>query len=213
MKKKEKKKIIKKTKFFSKKKSVRKIQKKSFPLAGSFNHLGLDAKSVGDDQVLLPDSTSFLRDDNENTSFQMPVNSRLSRMPINSTLSAADEVSVEYLKFSRLSTHLANDRTFLAWIRTTASIFAVGFGILKSEKLFQFTLDWYDKLIGFMFCIAGVLCLCFGVSRYIVVKRSLMVSKKFLRQGLRRVSLRLFAALIFVCYIVMFARCIICTLF
>ncbi len=35
------------------------------------------------------------------------------------------------LKFSRLSTHLANERTLLAWLRTSAAFFSIGLAFAK----------------------------------------------------------------------------------
>lgn len=50
----------------------------------------------------------------------------------------------ELLKFNRISSHLANERTYLAWARTSMSILSVGFN-LKNEtsRAFNFSTKWY----------------------------------------------------------------------
>lgn len=38
------------------------------------------------------------------------------------------------LKFSRMSTHLANERTLLAWLRTSAAFLSIGLAFAKIDQ-------------------------------------------------------------------------------
>jgi uncharacterized membrane protein YidH (DUF202 family) len=93
-------------------------------------------------------------------------------------------------------TELANERTFLAWVRTALSMFSIGFGILKVEKAgAPLQIEWYDAGIGFMFMFAACLSVYAGVQRYYAVDRGLSESigvvKTFDRMDIKTVIVTL----------------------
>ena len=64
-------------------------------------------------------------------------------------------------------THLANERTFLAWVRTSLSLFGIGYGILKIEVAARpDNLPWYDALIAMIFACGGLMSLALGTQRF-----------------------------------------------
>lgn len=87
---------------------------------------------------------------------------------------------------------MANERTFLAWLRTSLSFITIGIGITqlfrledKSSKVlinrFIVELDdnshvitEYGRPLGCLFIILGILTLLFGVSRYFKVQHMLV---------------------------------------
>lgn len=65
-------------------------------------------------------------------------------------------------------TELANERTFLAWVRTALSLFGLGFGILKVGPV-----RWFDEVIALLFLSCAVFALLVGVRRYFAVNGGL----------------------------------------
>lgn len=67
--------------------------------------------------------------------------------------------------------HLANERTFLAWIRTTITI--IGIGLVTTSLHFElkvsenYKADLLIRIIGFSTLLLGLLTLLFAVSSYI----------------------------------------------
>jgi putative membrane protein len=76
------------------------------------------------------------------------------------------------LKFERISSHLSNERTWLAWVRTTVAILGLSLAYLKLQ-------DWAgDKsmsvyTIGSLISGAGLLTFALGADRYYKVKHAL----------------------------------------
>ncbi|KAI7907913.1 uncharacterized protein BX663DRAFT_492388 [Cokeromyces recurvatus] len=73
--------------------------------------------------------------------------------------------------------HLANERTYLAWLRTSLSIISVGIGITQLFRLEKKTTQTrhyhqqdkasiYGQMIGFLFIIISILFLVFAFIRY-----------------------------------------------
>lgn len=66
--------------------------------------------------------------------------------------------------------HLANERTYLAWLRTGFGIAALGLGV---AKLLGVPGDWKPIVAGVLFVILGVVMLLYGTMRYFRIVRSL----------------------------------------
>lgn len=77
---------------------------------------------------------------------------------------------------NNISDHLANERTFLAWIRTAIGIMALGFAMVKFSlfvKQISLALNepattgkGYSSLAGIILVIAGALLTIFAFVRY-----------------------------------------------
>ena len=70
---------------------------------------------------------------------------------------------------SRARTHLANERTFLAWLRTGLSLVAVGLavaGFLPIDLVPEFR---YVTLFSVLLVLFGTLMAAYGASRYVAV--------------------------------------------
>lgn len=89
--------------------------------------------------------------------------------------------------------HMANERTFLAWLRTSLSLVTIGIGVtqlfrlekpknvrvsmygdqfidLSNEDRLPQTITKYGKPLGSIFIIMGILALLFGMDRYFRVQ-------------------------------------------
>ncbi|CAG8603609.1 4691_t:CDS:2 [Dentiscutata erythropus] len=67
--------------------------------------------------------------------------------------------------------HLANERTFLAWLRTSLSFISIGIAITQLFRLTGGTPDSHsdDKVgkgLGIAFIVLGIIFLAFGLFRY-----------------------------------------------
>ena len=92
-----------------------------------------------------------------------------------------DETSI---KQANVSDHLANERTFLAWIRTSIGIMAFGFVVVKfSLFIKQISLllgketvvrqHGYSSFIGILLVCVGAATSVFSYSRYAATKKQL----------------------------------------
>ena len=94
---------------------------------------------------------------------------------------------------SRMSTHLANERTLLAWLRTSAAFFSIGLAFAKVDA-FQ------DDVASVVFVLTGMLTFAVGCLRYYTVKGVLETKDSDFKsaQGFSRVgaSRLLFAAVV-----------------
>lgn len=81
----------------------------------------------------------------------------------NSAISTTDEMAF-------IRTKLANERTFLAYVRTVIGIFAAGVGLIK------FTGSLFFVYIGFFLVILSPCILILGIYRFIRVKHILTLS-------------------------------------
>ena len=96
-------------------------------------------------------------------------------------------------------TSLANERTFLAWMRTSLSIFSFGWAILKVQQFFQNSqLHWYDELVGYIFCLGGVASFAIGTQRYLRVRSAMAFPESVVRFG--RIGIRYIIGLLSVCF-------------
>jgi len=91
-----------------------------------------------------------------------------------STSTNQDAFHSSLLKFERINAHLANERTWLAWIRTAVAILGCAFSFLN---LAENSIGQYDNIavalgIGFVLCV--LLTFFTGWFRYKQVKRLLL---------------------------------------
>lgn len=71
-------------------------------------------------------------------------------------------------------THLANERTYLAWLRSGLTAVAVGLGVAKFlPDLADAGVSWPYVILGIGFCVLGVLMMVAGVYRLRQVNRAL----------------------------------------
>jgi len=92
-----------------------------------------------------------------------------------------------------VGTALANERTFLAWVRTSLTLFSFGYGILKVENYLgsnkKGSVAWYDHVVAYFFTFAAICAFCIGSIRFMKVKSVLKVDNA-LETG--KSSMRLF---------------------
>ncbi|CAG8658587.1 2202_t:CDS:2 [Acaulospora morrowiae] len=65
--------------------------------------------------------------------------------------------------------HLANERTFLAWLRTSLSFIGIGVAITQLFRLTDSRSNDFSNIgkpLGIVFIILGIVFLLFGLSRY-----------------------------------------------
>lgn len=74
---------------------------------------------------------------------------------------------------SRIRTHLANERTFLAWLRTGLSLVAVGIGAASFLPLDIIPGVPYVRLLSVSLVLAGVATMLLGVSRFTAVSEQI----------------------------------------
>ena len=94
----------------------------------------------------------------------------------------------QLLKFDRLSAHLANERTWLAWVRTALSAVSIAFSLLS---LTDDTVKWLEVtlfVIGCLFVVNVLLTFVTGWLRYTRVKDVLMLSKRELTDNFQRLG-------------------------
>ena len=70
-------------------------------------------------------------------------------------------------------THLANERTYLAWIRSALTAVAVGLGVAKFIPSLHEGAAWPYVALGIGFCSLGLLLAIYGVYRLRSVDRAL----------------------------------------
>lgn len=72
------------------------------------------------------------------------------------------------LPITMIQAYLANERTFLAWIRTAISLMALGIAIARIIPAFQhqITVPYLASTTGIAFVILGIATVTFGMSRF-----------------------------------------------
>jgi uncharacterized membrane protein YidH (DUF202 family) len=81
---------------------------------------------------------------------------------------SANSFRGELLKFERINAHLANERTWLAWVRTALSTMSCAFAFLSLSSSGTYEILCY--IIGCIFCAAVILVFTTGWHRYGKVK-------------------------------------------
>jgi putative membrane protein len=74
---------------------------------------------------------------------------------------------------SRARTHLANERTFLAWLRTGLSLVAVGMAAARFLPLDLVPGIPYVTLFSILLVIGGTAMVVFGAGRYVAANREI----------------------------------------
>lgn len=74
--------------------------------------------------------------------------------------------------------HLASERTFLAWLRTSLAFATIGVGVTQLFKMSGVggsdAVVEYAKPLGLLFILTAVLTLVFGVTRYFLIQKLLI---------------------------------------
>jgi len=94
--------------------------------------------------------------------------------------------------------HLANERTYLAWLRTALSLIAVGVGVTQLFRL-STTQDFYftGKALGAALVILGLLFCFLGTYRYFQVQRWMTKDRYPATRGIAVLGTGMISAVIF----------------
>ena len=104
---------------------------------------------------------------------------------------AAQEFRGELLKFERVNAHLANERTWLAWVRTALSVLGVALSLISlTDDMGSASMDSTALALGVAFVLCTLFTYMTGWLRYARVKEVLtwtgsQVKGKFGRFGLQ----------------------------
>ncbi|GMH98621.1 hypothetical protein TrVE_jg11946 [Triparma verrucosa] len=90
------------------------------------------------------------------------------------------------MKFERVNAHLANERTWLAWIRTSISILGCAFSFLTLAEKSDQGMDWFCVGLGIGFVVCVLLTFFTGYTRYRQVKRLLSLSLTDINENFER---------------------------
>jgi len=115
------------------------------------------------------------------------------------------EAAKRKLISSRVTDHLANERTFLAWVRTALAVMVVGFAVervglalrdfsLKSSYVPASSIH-YSTLVGIALVILGVVVMIFALINFLTV-RSAIDNKDFHPQASFSIILTVLAGII-----------------
>jgi len=74
-------------------------------------------------------------------------------------------------------THLANERTFLAWWRTALAAFAVGLGVGKVVPELSNRTAWPFEVLGVGYVVLGIGLVAYGHRRLSAVDRALALGE------------------------------------
>lgn len=102
----------------------------------------------------------------------------------------AEKFRGELLKFERVNAHLANERTWLAWVRTALSVLGVALSLLSlADDLGTVSMDSLALVLGVTFVLCTLFTYLTGWLRYARVKEVLtwqgdQVKARFNRFGL-----------------------------
>jgi uncharacterized membrane protein YidH (DUF202 family) len=91
--------------------------------------------------------------------------------PKNNNATSANSFRGELLKFERINAHLANERTWLAWVRTALSTLSCAFAFLSLSS--SGTYEYFCYALGCVFCGTVILVYGTGWLRYSKVKQIL----------------------------------------
>lgn len=93
-------------------------------------------------------------------------------------------------------THLANERTYLAWLRSGLTALAVGLGIAKFLPDFAGGGRWAYVALGAGFCLLGLAMMAIGVRRIREVDRAIQNGRYVALRETDALVLGLFAAVL-----------------
>lgn len=98
------------------------------------------------------------------------------RLPFKSTVTDTKETNKPKLvNPSRIRDHLANERTYLAWMRTAIALMGFGVVILRLRAFHPPLLPrpGYGWKLGFLFSLVGLLTVLLSTQHYFVVRRDI----------------------------------------
>jgi putative membrane protein len=115
------------------------------------------------------------------------------------------EESRHRLISSRITDHLANERTFLAWIRTALAIMAFGFAVERiglalrelgpNPSYTPASSIHYSTLVGVVLVLLGVIVLIFALTNFLTI-RSAIEKKDFHPQANFSIILTVLAGMV-----------------
>jgi len=111
----------------------------------------------------------------------------------------------ELLKFERINAHLANERTWLAWVRTALSTLSCAFAFLSLSSSGYYGVLVY--VLGSLFCLCVIFVYVTGWLRYTRVKLILGLSFNEMKNRFDRVGVTWVARILgtlFVCTSIMY---------
>jgi len=115
-------------------------------------------------------------------------------------LTSATSFRGELLKFERINAHLANERTWLAWVRTALSTLSCAFAFLSLSS--SGTYETFIYILGSLFCLSVLFVYVTGWLRYTRIKLILGLSFSEMKNRFDRIGItwvaRLFGGL-FLC--------------
>ncbi|WP_235617138.1 YidH family protein [Lysinibacillus mangiferihumi] len=115
------------------------------------------------------------------------------------------EIEMKQLKYAQQ--HLANERTYLAWIRTAISILGVAF--LATSLHFaigtvrNFWVDFLSAIIGLLACLFGILIIFTATFNY-SAKRKQIVNEEFVPSNRHIVWISYFLIILILLVIIYF---------
>eukprot|EP01126_Amoeba_proteus_P050740 TRINITY_DN601_c0_g2_i17.p1 TRINITY_DN601_c0_g2~~TRINITY_DN601_c0_g2_i17.p1 ORF type:complete len:164 (-),score=17.57 TRINITY_DN601_c0_g2_i17:167-658(-) len=95
-------------------------------------------------------------------------------------------------KDGQLATDLSNERTLLAWIRMSGSLFGLAMAFLKVDAI-------HDLLVGSILLAGSLLSFVFGSVTYFKLKTMI---EKGITAAFHKAGLRYFVGLVIVCFVV-----------
>lgn len=101
-------------------------------------------------------------------------------------LTSATSFRGELLKFERINAHLANERTWLAWVRTALSTLSCAFAFLSLTSSGTYRVFVY--LLGCLFCLAVLFVYVTGWLRYRRIKLVLGLSFSDMKSKFDRIG-------------------------
>lgn len=92
-----------------------------------------------------------------------------------SALASEDVASKPKYSSSRIRDHLANERTYLAWMRTAIALMGFGVVILRMRAFHPPLVPrpGYGWKLGFLFAIVGLLTVILSTQHYFAVRRDI----------------------------------------
>lgn len=95
----------------------------------------------------------------------------------------------DMLKFERITAHLANERTWLAWVRTAVTVLTLSFSFLDLVVSLSDT-AWYVFVLGCLFVTAVPITYITGWARYTKVKEILNLGNSEMTSNFQRLGIR-----------------------